>query len=174
MPKMPQALRMTRVLGGDQRHLRRTQRPRADVIEIADGRATTYSGSTGTTASRIQRLPKRALIARTTGCATRRQGLGTIRLFLTSTMESPGDRLPAPTFRLSARRPVCRLRRLASSSLGELPRTPQASIDQLLQQASQSAPEQAALLRLSAADQAWRQQEHRPRHASSMKCRWTA
>lgn len=46
-----------------------------------------------------------------------------------------------------------------SSSLGELPRTPQASIDQLLQQASQSAPEQAALLRLSAADQAWRQQD---------------
>lgn len=46
-----------------------------------------------------------------------------------------------------------------SSSLGELPRTPQASIDQLLQQASQSTPEQAALLRLSAADQAWRQQD---------------
>ncbi|WP_394561612.1 penicillin-binding protein activator [Aquipseudomonas alcaligenes] len=46
-----------------------------------------------------------------------------------------------------------------SSSLGELPRTPQASIDQLLQQASQSQPEQAALLRLSAADQAYRQQD---------------
>ncbi|MBM7061607.1 penicillin-binding protein activator [Pseudomonas sp. UL073] len=39
-----------------------------------------------------------------------------------------------------------------SSSLGELPRTPQASIDQLLQQADSSEPEQAALLRLSAAD----------------------
>ena len=46
-----------------------------------------------------------------------------------------------------------------SSSLGELPRTPQASIDQLLQQAATSQPEQAALLRLSAADQAWRQQD---------------
>jgi outer membrane PBP1 activator LpoA protein len=46
-----------------------------------------------------------------------------------------------------------------SSSLGELPRTPQASIDQLLQQASTSEPEQAALLRLSAADQAYRQQD---------------
>ena len=46
-----------------------------------------------------------------------------------------------------------------SSSLGELPRTPLASIDQLLQQDSQSASEQAALLRLSAADQAWRQQD---------------
>lgn len=46
-----------------------------------------------------------------------------------------------------------------SSSLGELPRTLQASIDQLLQQASSSEPQQAALLRLSAADQAWRQQD---------------
>ncbi|MDD0845471.1 penicillin-binding protein activator [Pseudomonas sp. Gutcm_11s] len=46
-----------------------------------------------------------------------------------------------------------------SSSLGELPRTPQASIDQLLQQAGQSQPEQAALLRLSAADLAYRQQD---------------
>ncbi|AYC34203.1 penicillin-binding protein activator [Pseudomonas cavernae] len=39
-----------------------------------------------------------------------------------------------------------------SSSLGELPRTPQASIEQLLQQADASEPEEAALLRLSAAD----------------------
>ncbi|MDG9929895.1 MULTISPECIES: penicillin-binding protein activator [Pseudomonas] len=46
-----------------------------------------------------------------------------------------------------------------SNSLGELPRTPQASIDQLLQQASQSKPEQAAVLRLSAAEQAYRQQD---------------
>ena len=46
-----------------------------------------------------------------------------------------------------------------SSSLGELPRTPQASIEQLLQQASTSEPEQAALLRLSAADLAYRQQD---------------
>ncbi|MDX5372866.1 MAG: penicillin-binding protein activator [Pseudomonadaceae bacterium] len=46
-----------------------------------------------------------------------------------------------------------------SSSLGELPRTPQASIEQLLQQAAESQPEQATLLRLSAADQAWRQQD---------------
>ncbi len=43
-----------------------------------------------------------------------------------------------------------------TSSLGELPRTPQASIEQQLQQAEQSAPEQANLLRLSAADQAFR------------------
>ncbi|WLG94928.1 penicillin-binding protein activator [Pseudomonas sp. FP198] len=45
-----------------------------------------------------------------------------------------------------------------SSSLGELPRTPDASIEQLLEQAAQSKnPEQAALLRLSAADLAYRQ-----------------
>ncbi len=46
-----------------------------------------------------------------------------------------------------------------SSSLGELPRTPQASIEQLLQQASTSKLEQATLLRLSAADMAYRQQD---------------
>ncbi|MHC8365384.1 penicillin-binding protein activator [Pseudomonas sp. ZT5P21] len=45
-----------------------------------------------------------------------------------------------------------------SSSLGELPRTPDASIEQLLDQAAKSkTPEQAALLRLSAADLAYRQ-----------------
>ncbi|AEV64783.1 penicillin-binding protein activator [Pseudomonas ogarae] len=45
-----------------------------------------------------------------------------------------------------------------SSSLGELPRTPDASIEQLLEQATQSKnPEKAALLRLSAADLAYRQ-----------------
>ena len=48
-----------------------------------------------------------------------------------------------------------------SSSLGELPRTPDASLEQLLQQASESQdPEQAALLRLSAADLAMRQQNN--------------
>ena len=41
-----------------------------------------------------------------------------------------------------------RLRDLVNSGLGELPRTPNASIEQLLQQASQSKPEEAALLRL--------------------------
>jgi outer membrane PBP1 activator LpoA protein len=46
-----------------------------------------------------------------------------------------------------------------SSNLGELPRTPQASIEQLLQQASSSEPEQAALLRLAAADLAYQQQD---------------
>ena len=40
------------------------------------------------------------------------------------------------------------------STLGELPRTPQASIEQLLQQASQSPPALAAQLRLAAADKA--------------------
>ncbi len=45
-----------------------------------------------------------------------------------------------------------------SSSLGELPRTPDASIEQLLEQAAQSkTPDKAALLRLSAADLAYRQ-----------------
>ncbi|MDR3451668.1 MAG: penicillin-binding protein activator, partial [Rhodoferax sp.] len=48
-----------------------------------------------------------------------------------------------------------------SSSLGELPRTPDASIEQLLEQASAaSTPEQASLLRLSAADQAYRQKDN--------------
>ncbi|HSC83299.1 MAG TPA: penicillin-binding protein activator, partial [Pseudomonas sp.] len=46
-----------------------------------------------------------------------------------------------------------------SSSLGELPRTPQASIEQLLQQAATSPADQAALLRLSAADLAYQQQD---------------
>lgn len=46
-----------------------------------------------------------------------------------------------------------------SSSLGELPRTPQASIEQLLQQAAASPAEEAASLRLSAADLAYRQQD---------------
>ena len=45
-----------------------------------------------------------------------------------------------------------------SSSLGELPRTPDASIEQLLEQASAAkTPDQAALLRLTAADLAARQ-----------------
>lgn len=44
-----------------------------------------------------------------------------------------------------------------SSTLGELPRTPQATTQQLLQQADSSDPEQAAQLRLAAADQSMRQ-----------------
>lgn len=44
-----------------------------------------------------------------------------------------------------------------SSTLGELPRTPDASIEQLLEKAATAKPEEAALLRLSAADQASRQ-----------------
>ncbi|PWB33773.1 hypothetical protein DCO48_08950 [Pseudomonas sp. SDI] len=48
-----------------------------------------------------------------------------------------------------------------SSSLGELPRTPDASIEQLLDQAATSkTPEKAALLRLSAADLAYRQKDN--------------
>ena len=48
-----------------------------------------------------------------------------------------------------------------SSSLGELPRTPDASIEQLLEQAANSkTPEKAALLRLSAADLAYRQKDN--------------
>ena len=46
-----------------------------------------------------------------------------------------------------------------SHNLGQLPRTPQASIEQMLQQAGESKPEQAALLRLSAADQAYQQRD---------------
>ena len=45
-----------------------------------------------------------------------------------------------------------------SSSLGDLPRTPDASIEQLLEQATTAkTPEKAALLRLSAADMAYKQ-----------------
>lgn len=48
-----------------------------------------------------------------------------------------------------------------SSSLGELPRTPDASIEQLLDQAATSkTAEEAALLRLSAADLAFRQKDN--------------
>ena len=47
-----------------------------------------------------------------------------------------------------------------SSSLGELPRTPDASIEQLLEQAASSKSAQdAALLRLSAADLAYKQKD---------------
>lgn len=46
-----------------------------------------------------------------------------------------------------------------SSTLGELPRTPDASIEQLLQQASTAKPDEAAVLRLSAADQAYKQKD---------------
>lgn len=44
-----------------------------------------------------------------------------------------------------------------SSTLGELPRTPQASTQQLLKEADASKPAEAAVLRLSAADQSMRQ-----------------
>ncbi|MBO3277615.1 penicillin-binding protein activator [Pseudomonas schmalbachii] len=46
-----------------------------------------------------------------------------------------------------------------SSSLGELPRTPDATVEQLLQQAATAKPEEAVLLRLSAADLAYQQQD---------------
>ncbi|VXD02836.1 conserved exported hypothetical protein [Pseudomonas sp. 8Z] len=46
-----------------------------------------------------------------------------------------------------------------ANNLGQLPRTPQASIEQMLQQAADSKPEQANLLRLSAADQAAQQHD---------------
>jgi len=46
-----------------------------------------------------------------------------------------------------------------SSTLGELPRTTQASIEQLLQQAAESPLEEASALRLSAADLAYKQKD---------------
>ncbi|SFC20722.1 hypothetical protein SAMN05216577_103262 [Pseudomonas citronellolis] len=46
-----------------------------------------------------------------------------------------------------------------SSNLGELPRTPNASIEQLLQQAATAKPEEAVLLKLSAADLAYQQKD---------------
>jgi len=46
-----------------------------------------------------------------------------------------------------------------SSQLGELPPASQTNVEQLLQQADESKPEKAALLRLSAADQAYRQKD---------------
>lgn len=54
-----------------------------------------------------------------------------------------------------------------SSNLGELPRTPSASVEQLLDQAATAkTPQQAAFLRLSAADQASRQND--PGRAASI------
>lgn len=47
-----------------------------------------------------------------------------------------------------------------SSQLGELPRTPDASVEQLLQQAASATPQEAALLRLSAADKAAQQNDN--------------
>lgn len=57
---------------------------------------------------------------------------------------------------------VCLLAACASSSnsVGELPRTPQASIDQLLQEAGNAQTEEANLLRLSAADLAFKQKDY--------------
>ncbi|NQD91437.1 penicillin-binding protein activator, partial [Pseudomonas sp. CrR25] len=55
-----------------------------------------------------------------------------------------------------------------SSNLGELPRTPDASIEQMLQQAGDSQSEKANLLRLSAADQAF-QQKNLGRSASILE-----
>jgi outer membrane PBP1 activator LpoA protein len=46
-----------------------------------------------------------------------------------------------------------------SSNLGELPRTPNASIEQLLQQAATAKPEEAVLLKQSAADLAYQQKD---------------
>ena len=46
-----------------------------------------------------------------------------------------------------------------SSNLGELPHTPNASIEQLLQQAATAKPEEAVLLKLSAADLAYQQKD---------------
>lgn len=61
-----------------------------------------------------------------------------------------------------------------SSSLGELPRTPDASIEQLLEQAASSKSAQdAALLRLSAADLAYKQKDFPAPHAFSSRSRWT-
>lgn len=48
-----------------------------------------------------------------------------------------------------------------TNTLGELPRAPAASIEQMLQQASQSSPGEAAALRLAAADKAMSQQDYR-------------
>ena len=47
-----------------------------------------------------------------------------------------------------------------TATLGELPRTPQASIEELLQQASTSQPLEAANLRLAAADKAYKSNDN--------------
>lgn len=54
---------------------------------------------------------------------------------------------------------LCACASTPSNPLGELPRTPTASIEQLLEQAAAASGEEASLLRLSAADQAYRQQD---------------
>ena len=59
-----------------------------------------------------------------------------------------------------------------SSSLGELPRTPDASIEQLLEQAAAAkSPDQAALLKLTAADLAARQNNPSRAARSLSRCR---
>lgn len=64
---------------------------------------------------------------------------------------------PLPALILSGLLAACASK--PSSMLGELPTPTQASVEQLLQQASESEPEQAVLLRLSAADQAYAQKD---------------
>lgn len=64
---------------------------------------------------------------------------------------------PFPTLLLAGLLAACASS--PSSRLGDLPAPSQASVEQLLQQASESKPEKAALLRLTAADQAYRQKD---------------
>lgn len=62
-----------------------------------------------------------------------------------------------PLFALCLATLLCACAGQQTSGLGELPGKPQASIEQLLQQAQKADPQDASLLRLSAADQALKQ-----------------
>ena len=144
---------MASVLGGDKCHLAKyTQRPGADVLQIADRRGDdikrTHSGIRTTAGSHRAYLKQEMRIVARFTAATSRPSVvgynrptlavlsGTINQWLAYAPPSPLRRHPARS-----------LLQLPSSTLGELPRTPQASTQQLLKQAEQSDAEQAAQLR---------------------------
>ena len=155
---------MARVLGGDKRHLAKyTQRPGADVTQIADRRGDdikrTHSGIRTTAGSHRAYLKQEMrIVARFTAATSRPlRWLGTIGRHSQCFQERLTNGLLTPPPSPLRRHPARSLLQLPSSTLGELPRTPQASTQQLLKQAEQSDAEQAAQLRLAAADQSIQQ-----------------
>src|SRR5690606_30976833 len=86
-------------------------------------------------------------------------GLGTIRGSLMSMGCNEMNACLRTLFALCLAGLMVACTHTATSTLGELPRTPKASIEQQLQQADQAEPEEANLLRLSAADQALKQND---------------
>src|SRR5690606_21631161 len=154
-----QALGVTGILGGNQRHLaQNTQRTGTDIVEVADGRGY-YIQHPGGRRVGHESPPawKNAQCTRFANSTSRtRQALRTIQ---GPFCQRIGNRPMISRLRLLT--VLCLLGLLAACSggprspAGDLPKTPQASVDQLLLKASQSSPREAALLRLAAADKSY-------------------